>query len=425
MIIIIPTADDSRDTLKTEIDYKTTYDGGENNPSWERTNTNRVNVSYTTVRGLDRIHQGLCTFWSNRIKDDFDSGAVLIDIVISGYGIIITKDRNYKMNGQSQSKVNISNVLSRLTYASVNDKDRSSIRDKYAMYCKTPNDVIYALENRTPYHWYEAGVKIDVRLNTKKISDTELSLEISDGLWGAITTKNLNSFLSFYLHNRKQSKWKFMSPTKLYSELMGREPSESELELMVAVIVEERAKELLVSMSKQYSDRMYMTKIEELIHIRVRGKLYDWLLVENRGFSESSTQKVAVYVLGADFVSSHDETTQEEIDSGGVSTVTNYVDSKWRGPICIDNMASGSSLGDQFASRIFAVMNDSMTVSRVSTLSHYLDNTYPPAKISLVEGLYADDDDTHYQSFTYSHRRLHSKSTTIVTTTMEIEEEFK
>ena len=61
MIIIIPTADDSRDTLKTEIDYKTTYDGGENNPSWERTNTNRVNVSYTTVRGLDRIHQGLCT----------------------------------------------------------------------------------------------------------------------------------------------------------------------------------------------------------------------------------------------------------------------------------------------------------------------------------------------------------------------------
>jgi hypothetical protein len=325
-------------------------------------------------------------------------------------------------------------VLSRLTYASVNDKDRSSIRDKYATYISTPNDVIYALENRTPYHWYEAGRRIDVRLNTKQINDSEIALEVSDGIWGAISIKKLNSFLSFYLHNRKQTKWKFMSPTTLYTELIGKEPSESEVELMVAflsqnrtsVIVEKRARELLSSMAKQYPNRMYMTKIEDLIHIRVKGKEYDWLLIERKGFAESSTQKVSVFVLGADYIASQAETTQEEIDTSGISTITNYVESTWRGPICIDNMAQGSSLGDQFASRIFAVMNDSMTVARVSTLSHYLRNAYPPVKLGLDEGLYdVDDLVDSYQSFIFSHRRLHSTVTTVITTTTKIEEEFR
>ena len=45
---------------------------------------------------------------------------------------------------------------------------------------------------------------------------------------------------------------------------------------------------------------------------------------------------------------------------------------RWTGPICIDNMARGSSLGDQFATRALAVMNDNMTVARVSTIKGYL-----------------------------------------------------
>ena len=44
----------------------------------------------------------------------------------------------------------------------------------------------------------------------------------------------------------------------------------------------------------------------------------------------------------------------------------------WSGPICIDNMARGSSLGDQFCTRALAVMNDNMTVARVNTLKSHL-----------------------------------------------------
>jgi len=35
-------------------------------------------------------------------------------------------------------------------------------------------------------------------------------------------------------------------------------------------------------------------------------------------------------------------------------------------------MARGSSLGDQFATRAFALLNDNMTVARVSTIKGYL-----------------------------------------------------
>ena len=44
----------------------------------------------------------------------------------------------------------------------------------------------------------------------------------------------------------------------------------------------------------------------------------------------------------------------------------------WSGPICIDNMQGGASLGDQFASRALACMNDQILIERVSTVTHYL-----------------------------------------------------
>ena len=171
-------------------------------------------------------------------------------------------------------------------------------------------------------------------------------------------------------------------------------------------------------MVKQYPDRIYMEKFggtgKELIHIRVKGKEYEWLLQEKTGFTETSTQKVSVYVLGSDYVESHSSHPEEDSFINGV-TVTNYIESFWKGPICIDNMSRGSSLGDQFASRIFAVMNDNMTIARVSTLKSYLQNAYAPKTLGLTEGIMAD----------FRDKRKHSTVHTITTTTTTLEEEFQ
>ena len=45
---------------------------------------------------------------------------------------------------------------------------------------------------------------------------------------------------------------------------------------------------------------------------------------------------------------------------------------EWKGPICIDNMSKGSPLGDQFAARALALLNDSFTITIVNTIKSYL-----------------------------------------------------
>ena len=44
----------------------------------------------------------------------------------------------------------------------------------------------------------------------------------------------------------------------------------------------------------------------------------------------------------------------------------------WKGSICIDNLTNGSSLGDQFATRALAFINDSITIKMVGTISSYI-----------------------------------------------------
>ena len=44
----------------------------------------------------------------------------------------------------------------------------------------------------------------------------------------------------------------------------------------------------------------------------------------------------------------------------------------FKGPICIDNIHSNSSLGDQFASRALALLNDKLTVKLIYTIDRYI-----------------------------------------------------
>ena len=57
-----------------------------------------------------------------------------------------------------------------------------------------PDNVAYALENRSPYYWYENGIMHKVSLRVQLISDKDCAIEISDGIWADIKSKDLNSF---------------------------------------------------------------------------------------------------------------------------------------------------------------------------------------------------------------------------------------
>ena len=90
---------------------------------------------------------------------------------------------------------------------------------------------------------------------------TECALEISEGVWGAITLKDLNVFINTFRFGQSKSKtWYRADPSKLWQLLMGNMPSPTELKLCVAWLmqnrkqnmVEDRATKLLHDMDAEY-----------------------------------------------------------------------------------------------------------------------------------------------------------------------------
>jgi len=273
--------------------------------------------------------------------------------------IIIGKNGNrYSLNGQYLNLAQICNALARVIYKSCFTDSQMELMKVLMNYMNMPENVRYVLENRFPYFFYENFTKIQVRLQVAQIGDDLLAIEISDGVWGEISFKDMNTFANSYVNGKNRGSWKMLSPYDLYSRLLSREPSPSDLKVMTEFlkqnrqqdIVEQRAQELMNDLARQYPDQIKLGIEDKLIVMYVRGRGYDWKLTERTYKNE--IQNVSTFVYQP---KSGDDT-----------------EANWRGPICIDNMARGSSVGDQFAARALALINDTMTTSRVSTIASYL-----------------------------------------------------
>lgn len=266
--------------------------------------------------------------------------------------------RNF-VNGTFVTLDALSGILARVLYRSCFEEEPTKLLRFFYSVLRMPEDVSYVLENRMPFTFWQDYEKHEVRLNTQQIGASTVAVEISDGVWGEMSFKEVQSFCSFYIHGKKRSKWCYTSPAKLYEKLIGEEPSNAELQLMIAFlqqnrkqdIVEKRAYELINDMVAQYPNKLFPKWEEgELSFLLVRGKLYDWKIV-SRGSKSGSRQSVSVYIY-------------QPVDSPPKWT--------WRGSICIDNMTSTSSIGDQFATRAMAFLNDNMTLQMVSTIKTYI-----------------------------------------------------
>ena len=275
---------------------------------------------------------------------------------IEGLPILLAKnDIRYSINGRAESLERISDILARLMFKAINTKDTNKLMASLYSFLDMPENVRYALENNTPYTFYQDFEKYDVRLKTQQIGDDEYALEVSDGIWGTMSSKDLVVFVNTYLHGKKRGSWYQISPKNLYLRTVGKEPSQSDIKVMreflkqnrTSDIVEKRARDLVRELESQYSDRITVRWNEKDMpeKIFVRGKGYDWLL-EARNYKRSY-QDVSTFVY------------QPQDGEGN-----------WVGPICIDNMNNDSSIGDQFAARVLAFINDNVTVKLVSTLNH-------------------------------------------------------
>jgi len=283
----------------------------------------------------------------------------------------------FRINGKAESMETIANAFARVAFKSCFTDDNSQLMQTLFTSLSLSEDIKYVLENRVPYHYFRDFEKQEVRLNVAQIGDKEFAIEIGDGVWGNISMKDLQSFCNYYIHGKKNSKFRRMGLKRLYEALVGKEPLESDIKVMreflaqnrTEDLIENRAKELLRDITQQYPSRIALIEDDnnepEVMYIA--GNDYDWKLSNSK--YKSDIQMVSTYVRQKRDIIVDDETTKEEW--------------YWSGPICIDNMARGSSLGDQFATRAFALLNDNMTVARVSTIKGYLN--YKPNKNERVD----------------------------------------
>lgn len=290
----------------------------------------------------------------NRVQE-FDKGVLLM---LYGCPIMITHKKSVSINGVKHSIQNAKWLLARLFTRAFRVKDAKALSLYLSRLNRLPENVSYALENRAPYLFWNDYEKHEVRLNAQLIGESEIALEVSDGVWGTMSVKAFDSFLNAHRYGSKRSKWAFISPRQLYVETVGKEPLDSEVKLMKSFLlqnrtsdlVEKRARELVHSLVEKYP---YNIQIEEkdgnITTMFVRGKAWDWKL-ESRRIKATGTQDVQTFVYGHDTIAP----------------------SVYRGPICIDNLASGSSIGDQFATRALALLNDTVVVEMVSTIRSYL-----------------------------------------------------
>lgn len=331
-------------------------------------------VTYNRNR-KDPVHSGLVDWWRSvlsrkyhRNEIRFNSGPFLVYINSLPIALEL-KGNRYYLNGKGEALSTITNALARVTFTAIRETDSVKLMKSLMTVLSLSERTKYCLENRMPYHFFSDFKKIEVRLAVQQISDKECAIEISDGVWGTIKNRDLDNMCKFFIDGKK-SKFAYFGIKRLYTFVIGREPTENELHLMREFlkqnrqqdIVEERAVQLLTEMSEQYPDRLklIMEDGKNPTALFIKGKHYDWL-ISNSEF-KSEIQKVSTFILQPNM-------ELDENDKPKPIDLCNWV---WKGPICIDNMSRGSSLGDQFAARAMALLNDNMTIQIVNTIKRYI-----------------------------------------------------
>jgi len=372
---VFSASDDSKRRYDINIRVYSTYDIN-TNPVIDVTperNQRRGEPTIDAIRKALQSHLklGTRTRW-RRPPDDFKVAFVLPN---SGNCAILMEKKSpfYKLMEQRMPKKNLMMALCRTLYRSAFEKEPTVLLSYLFKMINIPENVSYCLENRTPYWFYdiETREKVEVRLQTKLISNDMVALEISDGVWGSISIKDLDVFVNYFYHGHTRAKkWKLMSPKKLWTTLMLEPPTDSQEKLMVEFltqnrtqdIVENRAVELMKSLESRYPDRIRVIDLDADRKVMlVRGKMCDWVIIDATG--KTTTQKVKTYV----FIDNRYLSDADVRRSG-----RNFANGQLRGPICIDNIHTNSSVGDQYAARALALMNDKATIAMIHTISGYI-----------------------------------------------------
>ena len=165
-------------------------------------------------------------------------------VMINNCPVLLTREGiRYEVNGKSYNLANVASALARLTFKSCFESEPSKLLSALYSTLSLPENVKYCLENKLPYHWVElmeSEEEIKVRLNCQQIGDNEIAIEVSDGVWGTMTVKQLDVFCNFYKNGKNRGSWVDTSPMELYYKTVGKMPTESQMKVMKAFLQQNR-----------------------------------------------------------------------------------------------------------------------------------------------------------------------------------------
>tara|TARA_R110000824_G_scaffold283218_6_gene471594 strand:- start:400 stop:1644 length:1245 start_codon:yes stop_codon:yes gene_type:complete len=295
-----------------------------------------------------------------------------------GYVILFNKvGTRYFINGMMGNKSVLIAALARTIFKSCFTDDSLELDRFLIKHIELPENVSYALENRAPYHFYLEGEdgqyskRIECRLKTNLIGGNKVAIELSDGIWGQMTIRQLNVYMNTYLNKKNRGNWSNLTPNALWEKVMNRLPTDAEEHLMVAFlnqnrtskVVKERARDLMIHLGSRYPDRIKVNwgSPDKLLDVSekptimyINGKIADWKLTD-RGLKSQGQQNVSTFVW----------IHREDSEKG-----------EWRGPICVDNLDNKSPTGDQFVTRALGLLNDDLLITRISTIKGYLNSRH-------------------------------------------------
>lgn len=286
--------------------------------------------------------------------------------------IMLRKDGStLYMNGVKKNQNDVAIALAKIIAFGAQNRDAPAMEAYIERNVTYSGNILYALENRTPYWLFVDGTQHNVKMNTTLISRDEVAFEVSENVWGSLPLDEATTFIDCYRnHARRSKKWANISPSNLWFNMFGTHATDNQEALMKAwllqnrtdVIVEERAFHLLQDMDRNYDEftlvdlrkepfsTMSITERSNSLNfaMHVKGSLGDWLVYPNSRTSGTQRCKAIFFK------------SKDKVD----------------GPFCIDDINGKNVVGDQIATRAMLLKSDTVAKSMVSTLRSVEKSSY-------------------------------------------------
>tara|TARA_R100000322_G_scaffold121777_1_gene79131 strand:- start:243 stop:1508 length:1266 start_codon:yes stop_codon:yes gene_type:complete len=319
----------------------------------------------------------------------------------SKWPLIIYKNKGFWLNGYKMTKTDLDMTVVYMISRHQRDLTYDEAEELFDNVVGVDLTIADTFVNKLKYSFYnDEGEEVETMLNIEQIGKTQVGIELNSGLWVAMDFKPFKSFMRGCA--KYKNKWTAISPEELYYTLTDEFLSSGEIKLVHAfleqnrhsTLVEKRSLELIQELQDAHPNRIKKVNVDwkhrlngdddgkPLVGMLVKGTQLDWL-VFNRTHAahQTGTQDVSTYAVIStknycvNDKEGGDDDTKYKVGIEGTNLPSKYFDEEpeyiFMGPICIDNQQNDVSLGDQYAARALALLNDKHTLELVSTLRSY------------------------------------------------------